>query len=167
MRDGERGLMSDASPTADEAPAPRYPPFAELVPHGLPMRVVEELVEWEPGRAVCRMTVADGMPFVCDGRLASVVTLEYIAQAIAACLGHEAYVGGEGVRVGMLIGVRKMELLQPWIDVGAELRISVERVRGNEDVSTFRGDVHVGDTLITTAMTTLFHAEAPPDGLGG
>lgn len=158
MRHGEQALMSD-----EAAPAPRYPPFAELVPHGPPMRVLEELIDWEPGRAICRMTVRDGIPFVRGGRMASVVTIEYIAQAVAACLGHEAYVGGEGVRVGMLVGVRKMTLHHPWITVGQELRVSVERVRGNDEVSTFRGEVTADDQLVATAMTTLFHAERPPD----
>lgn len=154
--------MSDEPATAKT----RYPPIAELVPHGPPMRVLEELVEWEPGRAVCRMTVREGMPFVADGRLAAVTTIEHIAQAVAACLGHEAYVGGEGVRVGMLIGVRKMELHRPWIEVGSEMRVSVERVRGNEEVSTFRGEVTVDGERISTALTTLFHAERPPDAAG-
>jgi predicted hotdog family 3-hydroxylacyl-ACP dehydratase len=144
-----------------------FPPIADLVPHGPPIRALEELVEWELGRAVCTVTIREGMPFVRDGRLASVVTLEYIAQAVAACLGHEAYVGGEGVRVGMLIGVRKMELLRPWIAVGRELRVSVERVRGNEEVSTFRGEVTVEGEVVATAMTTLFHAERPPDATAG
>lgn len=143
----------------------RYPPIAELVPHGPPMRVLEELVDWEPGRATCRMTIREGMPFVTEGRLASVVTVEYIAQAVAACLGHEAYVGGEGVRVGMLVGVRKMELLRPWLDVGSELRIDVERVRGNDEVSTFRGEIRVAGEVVVTAMTTLVHAERPPEGM--
>lgn len=155
---GERALMSD-----EAARAPRYPPFAELVPHGPPMRVLEELVDWEPGRAVCRMKVQSGMPFIEGGRMAAVVTIEHIAQAVAACLGHEAYVGGEGVRVGMLVGVRKMTIHHPWIAVGQELRVSVERVRGNEEVSTFRGEVTADGQLVSTAMTTLFHAERPPD----
>jgi len=153
--------MSDAT-----APAPGFPPIAELMPHGPPMRALEQLLEWEPGRAVCGMTIRERTPFVRDGQLAAVVTLEYIAQAVAACLGHEAYVGGEGVRVGMLIGVRKMELHVPSIAVGTELRVSVERVRGNDQVSTFRGEVTASGEPVATALTTLFHAEAPPNGQG-
>ncbi|MEM9457080.1 MAG: hypothetical protein AAGF11_23080 [Myxococcota bacterium] len=148
----------------DPAGTTRYPPIAELVPHGPPMRVLEELVDWEPGRATCRMTIRQSMPFVTEGRLATVATVEYIAQAVAACLGHEAYVGGEGVRVGMLVGVRKMELHRPWLDVGSELRIDVERVRGNDEVSTFRGEIRVAGEVVVTAMTTLVHAEQPPAG---
>ncbi|MCA9709624.1 MAG: hypothetical protein KDK70_27545 [Myxococcales bacterium] len=157
--------MPDESDESDEpaAPGTRYPPIAELVPHGPPMRVLEELVEWAPGRAVCRLTVREGMPLVEGGRLATVATLEHIAQAVAACLGHEAYMGGEGVRVGMLVGVRKMELLRPWIAVGTELRVSVERLRGNDEVSTFRGEVTAEGELVATALTTLFHAERPPE----
>ena len=87
-----------------------YPPIAKLVPHGPPVRALERLREWEPGRAVCEVRVTRSLPFVHDDRLASVITLEYMAQAVAACLGHEAYVGrGAEVRVGMLIGVRQIQ----------------------------------------------------------
>lgn len=140
-----------------------YPPIEKLVPHGPPMRAIERLVEWAPGRAICELHVRDTMPFVQKGRVASVVTLEYMAQAVAACLGHEAYVSGGGIRVGMLIGLRRMELLRPSIAVGSRVLIEVERQRGNDEVSTFRGETRVGDTLVATAILTLFHAEHPPD----
>jgi predicted hotdog family 3-hydroxylacyl-ACP dehydratase len=139
-----------------------YPAIAELVPHGPPIRALDRIVHWEPGRAVCAMTLRAGMPFERDGRVASVATLEYLAQAVAACLGYEAYVGGEGVRVGMLVGIRKMDLLEPWIQVGSELELEVERVRGSDDASTFRGTARTADGTVATAQMTLFHAEAPP-----
>lgn len=142
----------------------RYPPIEKLVPHGSPMRALERLVDWAPGRALCELRVDRAMPFVHDDRLASVVTIEYMAQAVAACLGHEAYLSGGTVRVGMLIGVRQMKILRPWIAVGSHLEISVERIRGNEEVSTFRGEACTGDTVVATAHMTLFHGETPPPG---
>jgi predicted hotdog family 3-hydroxylacyl-ACP dehydratase len=85
-----------------------------------------------------------------------------MAQAVAACLGYEAFRGGEGVRVGMLIGVRKMQLSPAPIPVGSELAITVERTRGNDDVSTFEGVTRLHGRDLATAQMTLFHAEKPP-----
>ena len=139
-----------------------YPPIEDLVPHGFPIRGLDELVDWAPGRATCRLTVHEANPFVRDGALPTVALLEYMAQAVAACLGYEAYRGGDGVRVGMLIGVRKMELTADTIPLGSELSITVERSRGNEDVSTFEGVTELLGKRIATAQMTLFHAEKPP-----
>jgi len=140
----------------------RYPPIEDLVPHGPPLRMVEELIDWAPGRATCRLRVQPRSPFVIAGRLASVVTLEYMAQTVAACLGHEAFCAGGTVRVGMLVGVRHMELLVPFIAVGAEVRITVERLRGMDEVSTFQGETRVDNEIVSRARMTLVHAERPP-----
>ena len=139
-----------------------YPPIEDLVPHGFPIRGLDELVEWAPGRATCRLVVSSALPFVRDGALPPVALLEYMAQAVAACLGYEAYTGGEGVRVGMLIGVRKMNVSATAIPVGSALSITVERTRGNDDVSTFEGVTRLDGATVATAQMTLFHAEKPP-----
>ncbi len=141
--------------------SPAYPPIARLVPHGLPLRALEALLHWHEGCAVCRVTIREDLPFVRDGRLASIVTLEYMAQAVAVCLGHEAFVAGQGVRVGMIIGVRKLEIVVPFIDVGTELRIEVDRDRGNDEVSTFRGTTKAGETVISLASMTIYHGAQP------
>jgi predicted hotdog family 3-hydroxylacyl-ACP dehydratase len=139
-----------------------YPPIADLVPHGDPIRAVEELVDWTPAKATCRLTVRPATAFVKDGAAPGVAMLEWLAQAVAACLGYEAYTSGVGVRVGMLIGVRSMELHAATVPVGAELLLTVERNRGNDDVSTFHGEARCGDELLAEARMTVFHAEKPP-----
>lgn len=140
----------------------KYPPFEELVPHGPPMRALDALVDWAPGQAECEVRIRPSSPFVKERRLASVVCLEYMAQAVAACLGYEAFTHGQGVRVGMIVGVREMELIQPSVEVGALLRIRVERLRGSDEASTFRGETSVGDGQIARALMTLVHSDRPP-----
>jgi hypothetical protein len=55
-----------------------------------------------------------------------------------------------------------MELAADTIPLGSELTITVERSRGNEDVSTFEGITKLLGQRIATAQMTLFHAEKPP-----
>ncbi len=145
-----------------DAGRPPYPPIEDLVPHGLPMRVLEEMLDWRPGHAVCRMRLRAHAPFVQGRAVQSVVALEYLAQAVAACLGYEAYLGGGRIRVGMIIGVRKMEIFRPQILVGSEVRTIVERIRGDEEVSTFRGEAYSDGEKICVAHMTLVHPEKPP-----
>jgi len=157
------GSQTGTPSSASVLPARReYPPIEDLVPHGLPIRVVEEMLDWQPGKATCRLKVREHGPFVENGQVHTAVALEYLAQSVAACLGHEAYLGGGRIRVGMIIGVRKMEIFQPTIPVGTDIRTEVERIRGDEDVSTFRGEAYDGDHCLCVAHMILVHPEAPP-----
>ncbi|MFO0689800.1 MAG: hypothetical protein U0900_13970 [Myxococcota bacterium] len=136
-----------------------YPPIRDLLPHGDAIRQLERLVEWAPGRAECTMRVEAGSRLVVDGRLESVLLLEPMAQAVAACLGHEAYLGGEGVRVGMIVACRTLEVRVPSVPVGAALRILAQRVRGNDATSHFDCAVWWDDGLglVATSTLTLVH----------
>lgn len=139
--------------------------MADLVPHGPPMLMLEELVSWAPGEAECRMTVRDDAPFVEEGRVDAVLTMEYMAQCVAACLGYEAFREGVGVRVGMIVAVRQMALAVPHIAAGTTLRVLAKRIRGNDVLSHFDTEVRAadGDAVLATATMTLVHAEKPPE----
>lgn len=137
--------------------------MAELVPHEAPMILVDEMVDWAPGRATCHLEIREGAPFVTAEGVHPVVTIEYMAQAVAACLGYEAFLEGEGVRVGMIIGCRKMTLERDRIPLGAQLVIEVDRIRGNEMLSHFDCRVTDADGLVATSTLTLYHAEKPPE----
>ena len=139
-----------------------YPAISELVPHAPPMLALEELVRWEPGMAECRMRVRAENPFVRDGRVDAVVTLELMGQAVAACLGYEAYLGGAGVRAGMIVGSRKMELHRAHLEVGQELTVVAERLRGSDEVSTFECRVDESGQLVANANMTVVHTDEPP-----
>ncbi|MFT6396214.1 MAG: putative hotdog family 3-hydroxylacyl-ACP dehydratase [Bradymonadia bacterium] len=140
-----------------------FPPFQDLVPHEAPMVLLDEMVAWAPGSATCTLEIRDGAPFEKEGSVNTVVAIEYMAQAVAACLGYEAFTGGEGVRVGMIIACRKFDIDVPSVAVGDELRIAVERIRGNEMLSHFNCETWRADERICFAVLTLFHAEEPPE----
>lgn len=139
-----------------------FPPIDDLVPHAPPMRAVEQMVSWAPGRATCTMIVRPHNLFVEGGKVPALATLEFLAQTVAACLGYEAFTNGGTVRVGMIVGVRQMELFVPHVLVGDCLTLNVERVRGTDEISTFSGEARVGDVVVSRANMTLVHPEAPP-----
>lgn len=139
-----------------------WPPIAELVPHAPPMILIDRMLDWEPGFARCELTVRDEAPFVSGGRIHSVVGIETMAQTVAACLGYEAYTGGEGVRVGVIIGCRRMDIERAWVPVGTRLIIEARRVRGNEMLSHFDCRVLDGESVVATSLLSLYHASEPP-----
>ena len=140
-----------------------YPSIEDLVPHGPPIRMLDALEAWEPGFARCSMLLRESTPFVKEGRLSTVLTIEHMAQAVAACLGYEAYQQGSGIRIGMIIASRNFEMDRGELAVGDLLNIEVRRQRGNEDLSHFLGEVHVDGERIAAAHMTVYHAERPPE----
>jgi len=136
-----------------------FPPVAELVPHREPMVLLDQILRWAEGDVECAMTVREGARFVEGGALLAPFTIEHMAQAVAVCLGYEAYRGGRGVRVGMIVSCREFRAHRSQAAVGDELRVRAVRDRGNESVSHFQCDVHHGAELFSSATLTLFHGE--------
>lgn len=134
-----------------------FPPIESLVPHGEAIRELESLVEWAPGRAVCRMRVSEASRLVSKGVIEAVLLLEPMAQAVAACLGYEAFRAGEGMRIGMIVACRALHAHVASVPVGTQLRVRVERVQGNDSTSHFDCAVLCDAEPIATATLTLVH----------
>ncbi len=142
-----------------------YPLVTELVPHGAPMLALDELIEWSEGYSRGRLVIGKGSYFQQDGHVDSVVTFEYMAQTVAACLGMESRSCGDGsVRVGMVIACRSMTIDQPSVAVGEELFTEAKRVRGSDYSSQFATEIrNAAGERIAAAMLTLVHGESPPE----
>ncbi len=138
------------------------PDMADLVPHGAPIRMLDTLDAWRPGHASCTAVLRDDGPFAVDGQVDAVVALEIMAQAVAACLGYQAFRGGEGVRVGMIVGIRKMTLNRASFQVGERLTVVAECLRGDDTISRFQCETHIAGEAVATASMTVFHASEPP-----
>lgn len=136
-----------------------YPPIAMLMPHREPMVLLDRVVDWSPGYVECAMEVRAGARLVEDGRLLAPFTIEHMAQSVAVCLGYEAYRGGRGVRVGMIVSCRLFEAHVEAACVGDELMVHATRERGNESVSHFRCEVRSAGKAFSNATLTLFHGE--------
>lgn len=139
-----------------------YPPIAELVPHAGAMVLLDSLTTWSHGQARCAVTIREHAPFVVDGAVESVVTIEYMAQAVAACLGYEALTGGAGVRIGMIIACKRFEAYADKLQVGDALDIEVRSIQGNEALSHFDCRVLRDGALFSEAVLTLYHAPTLP-----
>ncbi|MFT4842312.1 MAG: putative hotdog family 3-hydroxylacyl-ACP dehydratase [Planctomycetota bacterium] len=144
--------------------ADSFPAITELVPHQTPVLALEKLTSWELGHAHGELTIRDSNPFVQNGKLDTVMSLEYMAQCVAACLGMEAFKEGGNVRVGMIIACRKMEILQPELVLGETYAVKADCVRGNDSISHYDGEIRSSQgELVATCTMTLVHGEKPPE----
>ena len=102
--------------------APIYD-VASLLPHSGHMVLIDCVKEFGDDYTVCRAPVGDKHILLQDGVLPSMAYMELMAQGIGAFAGIEALKAGEPVRLGFLLGTRKLDLFADSVPVGTELEI--------------------------------------------
>jgi predicted hotdog family 3-hydroxylacyl-ACP dehydratase len=133
------------------------PPIRELVPHAPPMLLLDELLERGPGRARCAVRLRPDSPFMEDGRVRALVSLEYMGQA-AACAGPPSPGQAGAAGGGLLLGTRELTLAVEHFRAGDELVVEAERISGDERVSSFRCSVHREGARVAGATLSVLHA---------
>lgn len=132
------------------------PPIAELVPHGPPMILLDELLEWSPGRARCGVRLGPNSSFMEDGRVRAVVAIEYMAQAVAACAGMDARAQGRPHGAGFLLGTRDLELSVSHLSAGDFLEIEVEYLSGDERLVSYCCRARKGLETVAAAVLNFY-----------
>lgn len=86
-------------------------PIAAVLPHSEPMILLDELLQYDTDKVVCRVTITKQSPFYDEHKqgVPSYVGCEYMAQTIAAYGGAHALDHDEVVKIGFLLGSRKYQ----------------------------------------------------------
>ena len=136
--------------------------FIDLLPHQPPMRLIDEVVELEPGvRARCRRTTRPG-DFFFDGHfpghpvVPAVILVEMVAQAGGLAAGTTSASAGEPVQL-------RVAALGPFkfpAAAGASTLLEIDvRVAGSMGgMFKVEGDVTAGGQVVATGSVTLAHA---------
>jgi len=120
----------------------------ELVPHRLPMRLVEQLIEIDGKNGTVTTRVRSDNPFLDDrGRLEGVALVELIAQSYAALKGYLDRRDHKPVRQGFLVGIKKLEWFAA-AAVGDELQITIRTLGELDDFAVAAGEVRCGGTVL-------------------
>ncbi len=137
------------------------PPIVELIPHRPPMLLLERVVSFEADRVVCGARPSLGCIFVREGAIPGVATLEYMAQAAAACLAL-ARPGGRtlGAR-GFLVAARRFSIVRDRIDAGTELEIVARLSAALGAAASFDCSVGALGEQLASAELTVYLASDP------
>ena len=96
------------------------------------------------------------------------VGLEYMAQTIAAFAGYTAYLRGEPVKAGFLLGARRYECTRPMFSLDSLLRVHVRRVLQSENgLGSFDCSIENGEEQVATATLTVFQPADAADFIKG
>lgn len=133
----------------------------DLVPHDPPMVLLDSIAKVDEDELVASLTIRPGLPFFADGGIPSYVGIEYIAQAVSAFSGHQARLKGEAVRIGFLLGTRKLDLLHPVFAEGARLQVTVRPLFNDGQMAVFDGTVSADGKDIVMARVNVYQPDDP------
>ncbi len=139
-----------------------YPALDTFLPHRPPMILIDELVDCGEHSVVCAVTIRDGAPFVADGRVPALISIEYFAQTVAAFFGYHARNSPEKFAMGMLLGTRELDLAVDHFHVGETLTAAGTITWSSGEMAQFSCELRRGGELVARAAITVLQASAPP-----
>ena len=113
----------------------------QLIPHRLPMRLVETVASVGEESIVASAVVRDSWPTASDGRARTLVLVELIAQTAAVLQGWRERHEDKGAIGGLLVGIPAAKPRAPFIAVGTQLVCTVRISHGAQNYLAFEGQV--------------------------
>lgn len=138
------------------------PTIGELIPHRPPMLLLDRVVSFEAGRVVCSARPTAACIFAREGAIPSVVTLEFMAQAAAACLAlARPYDRGASAH-GLLIAARQFSLACAALAFETELAVEAALTATVGAAASLDCEVSAAGTNLARAALTVYLPSAPP-----
>ena len=128
----------------------------ELVPHAHPMILIDAVSEPESGELEATVRISEDCPFF-EARLGvpTYVGIEYVAQTVAALAGLRARRSGTEIKLGFLLGARRLHAAKPYFSLGSVLSVRVYPEYEAAEFAKYRGEISddSGEVLVSTAVT--------------
>lgn len=121
-------------------------PIEDLIPHRPPMILVDRMLAYLDGGAICEVTIRQDHVFMVAEGVPAYIGMELMAQTLAAMNGYQARIEGRPMDVGFLLGTPRLQSDIGYFKIGQRLRIEVRSVWGDDELRQF-------DCLIADAET--------------
>jgi predicted hotdog family 3-hydroxylacyl-ACP dehydratase len=133
------------------------PDIRSLLPHAGPMVLLDRVISAEEESLCAEVSIRPNSLFCTAEGVGAWVGLEYMAQAIGAYAGYIAYLRGEAVKIGFLLGTRRYECNRPFFTVGTCLQIHVKRVFQSENgMGSFECRIADGASQLASVTLTVY-----------
>ncbi|MEO6709338.1 MAG: 3-hydroxylacyl-ACP dehydratase [Planctomycetota bacterium] len=134
--------------TASDSPeaAPRAWTLADVLPQKPPMVLLDSIVSHAADETVCSVRIDPTSPFAgADGSIPCWIALEYMAQCAAAHSGLLTREQGKPIRMGFLLGSKKITFHVQHFEAGSELRVTARSAWSDGELASFACTVHASD----------------------
>ncbi|AZG74974.1 thioester dehydrase [Shewanella livingstonensis] len=132
---------------------------SHFIPHRAPMILIDKLLGHTPDSLTTETYISSNSAYF-DCQLNGVpnyVAIEYMAQSIAALAGIEALLHHEDIRVGFLLGSRKLHMHIDTFILGQSYRTQVTRLYQEESgLAVFDCHIYHQHTLVAQANVNVF-----------
>lgn len=133
---------------------------APLLPHSGRMVLLDSITDYGEKHLTATAEIGSDHILLHHGRLPCTAGMELLAQGIGALIGCHAHNAGEPVKLGFLLGTRKLNLFAGSIPVGTKLLIKVQ-----ESVLDASGFGVFDCTLLWTEAPEDEKTRLPADGV--
>lgn len=134
----------------------------QLIPHSPPMVLLDRILHYDNMTLIAEITIKIDCVFY-DAAVQGVpawVGIEYMAQAISALGGLRAIEKNQGIKIGFLLGTRKMLLQQKVLRAGRCYQVHVKQLFwDNSGLANFDCAIRDGEELCATAKVTVFETD--------
>lgn len=139
---------------------------ADYLPHDAPMIFIDKIIEYQTNTLKTETTITSQSPYF-DASLSGVpnyVGIEYMAQTVAALAGIEAKERDDIIRIGFLLGSRKLQLHAPLYRLGESYQTRVTRLyQEDTGLAVFECQILNQDNIIAEANINVFQPQALQD----
>ncbi|MBL8024194.1 MAG: 3-hydroxylacyl-ACP dehydratase [Elusimicrobia bacterium] len=119
-------------------------PAETVVPHKGRISLLRNVLSHNENETVCDVLIHPDSLFLENGVLGAWVTLEYMAQTVAAHAGVVARKNGGHPQIGFLLGARRLELHTPFFRMGEILHVHAKHLWGEGELFSFSCTVYLG-----------------------
>lgn len=130
----------------------------EYIPHDGSMALIDRILEVKEGFVTCSASPQKAAPFRnSSNKIPSWIGIELMAQTIGAYVGCTGKQRGEEVKVGFLLGTRKLTLHTDFFE-DETIYIQAELVFQNKELGSFKCAIFGEDrkTLLAEAAVNVF-----------
>jgi len=134
----------------------------QLISHRAPMSLLSRFVSADNDSAVCEVEIKKSSAFfdLSRGGVPTYIGIEYIAQTIATFAGALAMKSGEEVKIGFLLGTRKLSLNESYFKVDKTYRVNVKQLYLEDSgLAVFETTVSDADKVIVSGNINTFQPE--------
>ncbi|QIR13294.1 hotdog family protein [Shewanella aestuarii] len=136
--------------------------ISNFIPHRSPMILVNEILSHQPDGLSTLIHITPQSPYFNESLngVANYVCIEYMAQSIAALAGVEAKMQNQPIRVGFLLGSRKLQMHIPYFANGVSYRTQITRLyQEDSGLAVFDCAIFHEQTLVASANVNVFQPD--------
>ena len=128
----------------------------DLLYHAAPMILIDRIDAYNSETVRSSVEITPNSPFLADDVMPSYVSVEYMAQSVAAYSGIKAKNSGGSVKIGYLASARKVDLKVPFFSIGDKLEITVQMIWNEPPMSVFDCRIERQNTIVASSRLNVY-----------